>query len=58
MVDSCFSLSSGGAGAWTPTGNLATGRTGFTASLLLNGKALVVGGESRSGVLASAELFQ
>ncbi len=48
----------GGAGAWTPTGSLATGRRLPTASLLLNGKVLVVGGENRSGVLASAELFQ
>ena len=49
----------GGAGAWTATGSLATARTGHTATLLPNGKVLVVGGVSAalSDSLASAELY-
>ncbi len=48
----------GGAGAWSTTGSLATARNQPTATLLLNGKVLVVGGAVPGGVLASAELFQ
>ena len=48
----------GGAGAWSTTGSLATARQFHTATLLPNGKVLVAGGESSSGILDSAELFQ
>ena len=48
----------GGAGAWSTTGSLATGRQGHTATLLPNGKVLVVGGVD-PGIpsRASAELY-
>src|SRR5216117_3649107 len=39
-------------GAFTPTGNMTTPRGGHSATLLLNGKVLITGGES-----ASAELY-
>ena len=51
----------GGTGAWTTTGSLVTGRWQYTATLLLNGKVLVVGGNGSlggsTGALASAELY-
>src|SRR4029079_10923663 len=44
--------------SWTITANLGTGRTGYTATLLQNGKVLVVGGYDSSGnPLSSAELY-
>jgi len=48
-------------GSWTATGSLNTGRWLHTATLLPNGKVLVVGGEGLTGsseaVLTSAELY-
>src|SRR5207244_774652 len=46
-------------GTWTATGSLTTGRFQHTATLLPNGKVLVVCGtnNSGSGLLASAELY-
>jgi Galactose oxidase, central domain/Kelch motif len=44
-------------GTWTATGSLATERVGHTATLLPNGKVLVVGG-SYGSQLASAELYE
>jgi N-acetylneuraminic acid mutarotase len=44
-------------GTWSATGNLAKGRYGHTATLLPDGKVLVVGGYTRRGGLASAELY-
>jgi hypothetical protein len=45
-------------GTFVPTGNLNTGRSGHTATLLSNGKVLVAGGtDSSSAHLASAELY-
>jgi hypothetical protein len=38
-------------------GDLYAARVGHTATLLLNGKALIVGGQGNSGILASAELY-
>jgi hypothetical protein len=46
-----------GTGTWTATGSLATARESHTATLLPNGKVLVVGGAGGSGYLASAELY-
>ena len=43
-------------GTWTMTGVLSTIRGYATATLLPNGKVLVVGGGSSSGGLASASL--
>src|SRR5438094_247090 len=39
------------------TGSLSTARSGYTATLLQNGKVLVAGGQDSSGVLSSAELY-
>ena len=47
-------------GTWTATGNLNTARNQHTATLLLNGKVLVTGGNSDGGIavaIASAELY-
>src|SRR5206468_841081 len=44
-------------GTWTATGSLATARDGHTATLLPNGKVLVVGGYTIATALASAELY-
>jgi len=45
-------------GTFTPTGSMITSRTGYTATLLPNGKVLIAGGGYPSPtVLASAELY-
>jgi len=45
-------------GAWTPTGSLNGARANHTATLLPNGKVLVVGGgDGTTNYLASAELY-
>ena len=44
-------------GAFSNTGSLATARGGHTATLLLDGRVLVAGGSSGTGLLASAELY-
>jgi uncharacterized protein (TIGR03437 family) len=50
-------------GIWTPTGSLNVARAVHTATLLANGKVLVVGGQllnpngSAAGLLSSAELY-
>ncbi len=44
-------------GSWTGTGSMHTGRWLHTATLLSDGRVLVAGGVSPSGVTASAELF-
>ena len=43
--------------SWTNTGNLNQGRNSQTATLLQNGKVLVVGGNDSNGTLKSAELY-
>jgi len=46
------------AGTWSPTGSMVTGRISPTATRLLSGKVLVVGGQGPdAGFLASAELY-
>ncbi len=47
----------GDPGGFTPTGSLNTARYSQTATLLPDGKVLVVGGFGSSSFLASAELF-
>ena len=47
----------GSSGPWSLTGSLNTPRLNHTATLLPNGRVLVVGGQGNTGVLASAELF-
>ena len=42
---------------WTPTGSLTTARWQHTATLLPDGRVLVAGGQSDTGPLASAELY-
>jgi hypothetical protein len=44
-------------GTFTQTGAMGTARCDETATLLKNGKVLVVGGNSATAVLASAELY-
>ncbi|HZA54577.1 MAG TPA: kelch repeat-containing protein, partial [Candidatus Udaeobacter sp.] len=39
------------------TGQLSTERRGHTATLLQNGKILIVGGENQNGILSQAEIF-
>ncbi|NNM68790.1 MAG: hypothetical protein HKM00_02270 [Gallionella sp.] len=47
----------GGANTFTATGSLATARGLLTATLLSDGKVLVIGGYGTAGYLASAELY-
>ena len=47
----------GGAGGWTLTGSMNNGRAWHTATLLLNGEVLVVGGQSTGQAPWTAELF-
>lgn len=51
-------VSENGLGQWTSTGSLVNPRAGHTATVLPNGKVLVVGGTGADGkTVASAELF-
>src|SRR5258708_6449195 len=44
-------------GTWQPTGNLSVARAGASAAQLQNGSILITGGESGSGPLATADIF-
>jgi hypothetical protein len=44
-------------GTWSATGSMTTARYNHTSTLLPNGKVLVAGGHTASGVTATAELF-
>jgi large repetitive protein len=46
-----------GSSAWTLTGSMNAARSGHTATLLPNGKVLVVGGSGTNGPLVSAEIY-
>ncbi len=43
--------------SWTPTGSMGTPRSAQTATLLSDGKVLVVGGFNKNAPLATAELY-
>jgi len=44
-------------GTWSPTADMVSPRSGHTATLLRDGRVLVVGGITRAGALATAELY-
>ncbi|NMM07368.1 MAG: hypothetical protein HHJ18_14255 [Polaromonas sp.] len=46
-----------GAGTWTPAASMTIGRSAHTATLLANGKVVVIGGESAQGKRASIEIY-
>src|SRR5437773_11720223 len=51
-------LSAGPPGTWSPKGNLSQARTSHTATLLANGKVLIVGGKDVNGqAMPTAELY-
>src|SRR5689334_22361884 len=57
LLPFCISLAlAQSVGTFTPTGSMNTARWNHTATLLLNGKVLIVGGVQESGG-ASAELY-
>ena len=47
-----------GAGRWTTTGSLASGRSNFQMVLLPNGTALAAGGFSGRGSIATTEVYR
>lgn len=44
-------------GQFSAAGNMVTGRKAHTATLLLNGTVLIVGGQGDAGYIASAEIY-
>ena len=42
---------------WSPATNMATARSGHTATRLLNGRVLLAGGQNQSGQLVTAEIY-
>jgi len=65
LLAGCMALDSAGrvsaqvtSPGWSRTGNLNTGRSGYTATLLSNGKVLVAGGVDCAGkYVGSTELY-
>jgi hypothetical protein len=44
-------------GAWSPTGSMLTGRSGFVLTMLVDGRVLAPGGSTDAGPTATAELY-
>src|SRR2546426_1611805 len=55
LAEQAFAQSAGP--SWSYTGSLNTARSGYTATLLRNGKVLVAGDSNAAGALASADLY-
>lgn len=58
IVFACGAFHSNAFGQILGTASLNVERRGHTATLLQDGKVLIVGGENQSGVVGEAEIFE